>query len=289
VNNGFNKKIRMKKVYFANTPWSISEELVSNFIHQTPDNKGVWENIEYTLDKSKADYIVVMDYNTEPVDDEKVIFFGREPKHVKFAYKEWNQKSFGNYHHEKGNSWLAMTWWTKIPYNELLTLEPKKTKNLSVIDSGKRLTEYHNFRVDLIDSLINKHKDVFDCYGSICGNSLPNRDKTRGLIDYKYNLSIENGRTDYYFSEKFCDPILFLTMPIYSGCKQIDKFFPKGSYILFDETKGIDYNVDKIIEICNSNYRDENIENLKEAKHLVLNKYNIWNTISLAINEGKLL
>ena len=277
----------MKKVYFASTPWSDSKTLVENFIHQTPDNKGIWGNIVYTLNKDEADFIIVMDEATESVDESKVIFFGREPHYV--GLKSWDRNSYGNYHHEKGNSWLAMTWWTKLPFNTLLELNPEKTHNLSVIDSGKRYTPYHNFRVDLISEFLKKYPDEIDGYGNICNNTLPYRDKTNGLSKYRYNLVLENGKTDFYFSEKFCDPLLFLTMPIYKGCNQIDKFFPKGSYIEFDDSKGVEYAIDKIREYSKSNYREENIELLKEARDLTLKKYNIWSTISFAVNDKKIL
>jgi hypothetical protein len=277
----------MKKIYFANTTWNESPQLIENFIHQTPENLGVWGNITYTLNKDESDYIIVMDETTESVDPKKVIFFGREPHYI--GLRKWTQESYGNYHHELGNSWLAMTWWTKIQFNNLVNMEPIKNKDLSAIDSGKRHTPYHKFRADLITSFLKKHPKEIDGYGHICNNVLPYRDKTKGLMDYRYNLVLENGKTDFYFSEKFCDPLLFLTMPIYKGCKKIDKFFPKGSYIEFDDSKGIDYAIDMIFDYSKSKYREENIELLKEARDLTLNKYNIWNTISLAVNNKKII
>lgn len=279
----------MKKVYFAATPWASSSEQLANFIHQTPNNTGIWSNIQAVSNQKEADFVIVMDRSMEPVDLKKVIFFGREPKHVHGAYSEWHMPCFGNYHHEMGNSWLAMTWWTKVPFNELINLSPVKEKLISVIDSGKRVTTYHSYRLDLIKSLMKKLKNDLDCYGNIVNNPLPSRDKTKGLEKYRYNLAIENGRTDLYFSEKFCDPLLFLTMPIYSGCKKIDKFFPKDSYVLIDDEKPNDYNVEKIKEVIGSDIREQNIEAIKEARHLVLYKYNIWSTIDLAVNTGRIL
>jgi hypothetical protein len=277
----------MKKIYFADTPWSNSKTLVENFRHQTPDNSGTWENITFTLNKDEADYIIIMDETSESVVEEKVIFLGREPSAV--GLKEWTKNSFGNYHHEKGNSWFAQTWWIKIPFDELITLNPKKEKNLSSIDSGKRYTQYHNFRVDLNLFLRDNFKSEIDVFGPINNKVLPYRDKTNGLHPYRYSLVLENCKTDFYFSEKIADPILMLTLPIYSGCKQIEKFLPKGSYISFDDSKGVEYAAEQIIEISKSNFREDNIENLKEARELMMKKYNIWPTIHKAINEGKLL
>lgn len=279
----------MKKIYFASAPWAGPSQLIENVISQTPNKSGVWGTTTYTLNKNEADFILVQDATYEDVDETKVIFTGREPKHVVGAYREWTKKSFGNFHHEKGNSWLPQNWWIKKSFEELQSINPIKEKNLSIIDTGKRLTNYHNFRVELINKLSEKFGNKLDLYGNISGRVLTHRDKTIGLEKYRYNLAIENGRTDFYFSEKFCDPILLLTCPIYSGCKKIDKFFPKGSYIEIDDTKSLDYNSDRIIEISESNYREENIENIKEARHLILNKYNIWNTLDLIVNTGKVI
>jgi len=44
-----------------------------------------------------------------------------------------------------------------------------------------------------------------------------------------------------------------------------------------------------IFDYSKSKYREENIELLKEARDLTLNKYNIWNTISLAVNNKKII
>lgn len=279
----------MNKIYFASTPWASASEQLDNFIHQTPNNSGIWENIQAVTNQKQADYVIVMDETRESVNPNKVIFFGREPKHVVGAYREWQGPCFANYHHEQGNSWLAMTWWTKIPFDTLVNLNPEKSKNFSIIDSGKRLTEFHSYRLDLIRTIMKTLKSGVDCYGGIVNNQLPFRDKTRGLDQYRYNLAAENGRTDFYFSEKFCDPLLFLTMPIYCGCKNIHKFFPSKSYVLIDEQKSYQYNADFIKETVLSDIREQNIEAIKEARHLVLYKYNIWSTISLAVNKGVIL
>ena len=81
----------MKKIYFANTTWNESPQLIENFIHQTPENLGVWGNITYTLNKDESDYIIVMDETTESVDPKKVIFFGREPHYI--GLRKWTQES----------------------------------------------------------------------------------------------------------------------------------------------------------------------------------------------------
>lgn len=286
--SGTDSSFELKKIHFASY-FKPAKQMKELFSIQTPRSLACWKNIIAVDSQEEADYVIVQDKTNDDLIEKKVIFFGREPKHVPGGFKDWSDRGcYARYHHEYGNSWLPQTWWINIPYDDLLSINPVKTKDLSIIDSGKRLTQYHNFRVDLIESITKKYKNV-DLFGKINGNILPDRDKQNGLLPYRYNLAVENGITDYYFSEKFCDAVLCLSMPIYSGCKNIDKFFPVGSYIKIDESKPVDYIADQINDIIKSDYREQNIQNLIEAKNLVLNKYNIWNTIYLSITNNKVL
>ena len=144
----------------------------------------------------------------------------------------------------------------------------------------------------IINKMIIEYPHDIDVYGKITINQphhpsiqtvLPHKDKRLGLLDYRYSLVIENGSTDYYFSEKISDSLMCWTMPIYYGCKQIHTFLPEGSYINIDINST---NLTKTIkDIIDSNYAEKNIENLKKARTLIMNKYNIWPTIEKAINK----
>jgi hypothetical protein len=250
---------------------------------QTPNNDGVWDNIKLTYNIKEADFVIVQDGSDIGISNFKnVIFFGREPRHIKYHCWE-KEKCYKVFHHENGDCWLPQTWWIGLTYEDLLNLDYIKSKKFSIIDSGKRMTNNHVTRLNFINDITSKYPDEIDLFGKINGLVLPERDKSKALLDYKYTLSIENGQTDYYFSEKFVDPILCLTMPIYHGCKKIDKFFPSGSYYNIDiNKKGADQ---EIYNIINSNYAEENLESLKEARDLILKKYNIWPTIKMAVEN----
>ena len=103
--------------------------------------------------------------------------------------------------------------------------------------------------------------------------------------DYNYSLCFENSHIDNYFSEKFTDCILSWTIPIYWGCTNLDKYFPKDSYYeidIFDKKS-----VDKVVEIINKPITQKNIEALEKARDLILNKYNIWATLENIILLNK--
>ena len=279
------------KIYFHNY-FKPSKELTELFSKQTPGSSGVWQNI-IAVDKAEdADFEIVQDKTDGQYNTEKLIFLGREPWYV---HRHDISNAKYNFHHERGESWLPQTWWVDQDFDSLQQNNSldMKTKLLSVIDSGKTGLQGHNLRVDLIDKLVASDIDV-DVFGKTqrYTNSpkykgpLPERNKAGGLYDYRFNLAIENGRTDFYFSEKFCDPILCNTFPIYLGCKQISKFFPTGSYFELDPEKDM---VDQVKDILSIPVNQLNYQALFEAKSLILNKYNLWNTVSLAINRGKVL
>jgi len=276
------------KIYIP-SHWNINkEDLYNLYCNLSPGKTGNWNNIQLTKNINDCDFVLIQDKCNENIPlDKKVIFFGREPKAVRFyQYNEPNL--FLSFHHENNNTWLPQTWWLSYSYDYLTNLkitDLKKTKNISVIDSGKQLLLNHKIRVKTITKYAEKYP--IDVYGNINNNPLPARSKESGLLDYRYNLCIENCNTDYYFSEKIIDPLLAWTMPIYYGCNKISKFLPPGSYI---EVNPNDSScVDQIKDIVSSDYFEQNIDAIAEARNLILNQYNLLPTLHRAVNNKKIL
>jgi len=281
------------KVYFACYPGTDSVEFRNILLNQTPNEAGIFDDIELCYSKDEADFIIVMDKTNEKIDDySNVIFFGREPWCVE-RNMPTRTDYFGVYHHEVCNSWLPSLWWVGKNYSELLTLKsPEKNKNVSLIDSGKNFTIGHSIRVALVEKISKMFMNSIDIFGkTTVGREnvspfmypLPARKKDDGLLDYKFNIAIENCSTECYFSEKFVDPLLCWTVPIYWGCKNISKFFPAGSFISIDPTgKNA---CEKIIEISQSDFREKNLSAIQEARELILNKYNVFPTVQTAISK----
>jgi len=281
---------KIHKIYFHDY-FLPSKELTELFKKQTPNSSGVWDNVVCVNNVEDADYEIVQDKTSAKYNSEKLIFLGREPYYV---HQHDIVDAKYNFHHEKGNSWLPQTWWLNSDYDTLQNnFDIDKIKLFSIIDSGKATVPGHDFRLELIDKIVASKINV-DVFGKTqryvnspkYKGELPTRDKTEGLVNYRFNLAIENGRTDYYFSEKFCDPVLCNTFPIYLGCKQISKFFPEGSYFELDPEKDLLNQIKRILEIPAT---ELNYNALFEAKHLILNKYNLWSTIHSVINTKKVL
>lgn len=268
------------KVYFCQNGGMKTEDLLRIYAKQTPDSDGQWGRLIGTTDIKSADFFIVQDETSEEIPDlSRVIFFGREPRH--YRYYGWDRECYAKFHHDEGTSWVPVTWWVDLPFRTLEAMSYDKTKLFSVVDSGKKSLEGHRKRVSFIKSAFERyHLDVF---GKINGNVLPPRDKQAALLEYYYHLAIENGQTDYYFSEKICDPLLCLAKPFYFGARKIEQFFPSESYLPIDVN---DFDrFDEILESIGS----INIDSLKEARNLILYKYNIWPTLEMAIFNRKIL
>lgn len=97
-------------------------------------------------------------------------------------------------------------------------------------------------------------------------------DKMDGLLPYRYSLAIENASIPYYFTEKINDCFLAYTVPLYYGCRNIDKYFPSRSYIPIDINNS-DAAIKKIRDVIENDDWNARLDAVKEARELVLNQY----------------
>ena len=109
--------------------------------------------------------------------------------------------------------------------------EHPKSKLISVIASNKTITPEHKARLEFAKKLKKHYGKEIDFYGR---GFLPMVDKLDSLVDYRFQVVLENSSYDHYFSEKLTDCILAGTYPIYYGCSNLDNYFPAHSYLRID-------------------------------------------------------
>jgi len=173
-------------------------------------------------------------------------------------------------------------WWygfdflnNKLNYNlEYLKKNqfPDKTKIMSVITSAKKFMPGHVLRLDFINELKNKFSDQIDFFGD---DSIRLNDKADGINKYRFHLCFENISTDDYWSEKLADPILGFSIPVYYGCKNVEKYFKEG--IIQLDLSNKEESLKKIEFILNNN--EVIYENLKS--HIINNRSKILNKLNL--------
>lgn len=155
----------------------------------------------------------------------------------------------------------------------------KKSKHLSTIISEKKRTEGHLLRHVLAKEL----ESVMDAFG-------PNYKrwkgdwvhKIEGLQEYRFHLTIENSRQDFYFSEKLIDCLITGTIPIYWGCPSIGKFFNLDGMIIFDNLADLK----EKLKLCTEDYynskKDAILDNYNRAQNYVSTEDWIYKNILTA-------
>ena len=245
--------------------WEKSpKKLLKDYSKLTPHNSGVWKNLIGVNDTNSADYIICLD--DPSIEHSKVIHFRREPDFIKkwttpnLCHQSFDYSSKDKYHA-----------CTRSPrsYSELQNENFRsKLKQISVVSSNK-----HRHRTSFIKKITKNTK--LDYFGNIfTGHSVSLQERSRAFDGYSTSVCIENCAQENYFTEKITDCLLSWCTPLYWGCPNINDFFPEDSYRLIDLN-----NPQQLFEIAKAPMSKKNIDAMREARNLILNKYNIWPTI----------
>ena len=135
----------------------------------------------------------------------------------------------------------------------------------------------HKQRMSFLDALRTKFGDEIDVFGH---GIKPVDDKAEGLLSYQFCICIENSAMNDYWTEKIADSFLSYCVPIYYGCKNINKYFDDLSVIKIDIN-----NPKQAIRIINNIllYSDkiytEKIPYLNKERNKILYEFNIFNEL----------
>jgi hypothetical protein len=149
----------------------------------------------------------------------------------------------------------------------------KKTKRLSWVTSSGSGWAGPRRRMQFLQSISGKVP--FDLYGRGF-DEIP--DKWDGIAPYQYSIAFENYSGSHYFTEKIMDCFVCLTLPLYYGCTEIGKYFPEKSFVRIDPDHP--HIAERINEVISSDLSNDSLEALREAKWLVLYKYNMFSQVA---------
>lgn len=284
----------MIKVCFICNWGPNSKSLFEKYKTFTPSNNGEYKNVKGVDNIQEADYIIVIEgfpsnYKHNP--KQKLICFPREPNLIS-KHKNWEHLNLQHGYTYK-NMYHVVTnpQFLNKNYDFLKLLKyPKKSNILSAVVSTA-----HKNRSNFFIELAKKYPELCDIYGygwknelgksykgvlSNYHNTSNNNSKTKydGLVNYQYSICIENSNQPNYFSEKFTDAILCWTIPIYCGCPNINEYFPEHSYYTIDINSNTV--LEDVVKLSQQPITQLNIDALEKARSLILDKYNIWATIS---------
>jgi hypothetical protein len=258
---------------------------------QSPLGDGVWNGVKFCFKDSEAEYDALLalnypDRSTQvrcPPRNTGILV--QEP--FVSLHRDWIIRSqqdyswfFCHYFPQPGPNFIpshpAVPWHIGKTYAELVHGHIMvKTDRMSCITSNLRHSAGHKLRYSFVKKLADSIPRI-DIYGK--GNHYV-RDKWDALSPYQYSIAIENSTLPNYWTEKLADCFLSWTVPVYYGCPNIYDYFPKKSIILID-IRDAEGSFAKIREILEEDVWEERIPALKEARELVLNKYQFFPHVS---------
>ena len=259
-----------------------------DIMRQTPGQRGIWDNIQFTVAPvEECDYAVMLNNNMKcesivKCPSENIWALMQEP-YVK-GFTDWMSEGHKLFyrvytHHITSKvpkyivSQPALPWYVNKSFDQLSQMDiPAKSKTLSWI-VGKALSVPGHFkRLSFLKFIQEKNYIDIDLYGTAVRVI---EDKWDGLAPYKYSLAIENSCSPDYWTEKIADCFLSWTIPFYYGCTNLNKYFPEESFIRIDIDKP-EIAIDRVKSAINNNEWEKRLPALKTAREKVLNQYQLF-------------
>jgi hypothetical protein len=269
------------------------------WLRHTPGDLGRWKNCNFWINQGtmEADWLVVYDdpkaaVRTRVPKSRRVIVI-TEPPGIK-EYRPGFLDQFGimlspmpvpgfrgtYLHTDVGLPWTfgldyASTQHTvpcRYSYDQLAALTAgEKRPILSTVTSAKARLPRHRARVEFVRALAERLGDRFHHYGR---GFRPVGDKAEAILPYTHHLAIENNDEDSFFTEKITDAYLGWSLPIFSGCRNIETFFPSESLIRFDLTAPDA--IERVVAALDEPITERRFAAIAEARAAVLERYNIF-------------
>lgn len=266
-----------------------------------------WPGYEYSRSTAATDYDWLVVYDEMPRHSsgtykwgaerlecprERTILVTQEPSSVKdYGVKFVHQfghylttrdpevENHPNYHLGRGYYWSY--YGRKL--HEVTAINPEsKNKIISAVCSDKKMKHTcHNQRYNMISYLASTISE-FDWYGR---GVKPLNFKYEALDPYKYHVAIENHIAKGHCTEKLIDSILGECLTFYAGACDVGEWLPTGCFvpIPLDDVREAEYIIKSAIK---DDLFSQRLDDIREAKRLVLSKYNFWAQVIKVIEDA---
>jgi hypothetical protein len=271
-------------------------------LRQTPGGNGRWGNCVFHVNEAmdSCDYWVIYDSLKESeqtsCDPRNVLLITAEPPSLASYHPDYLSKfsTVVTAHTAPAHPNLlaqqqALPWHVGrrqsdhqnlgfgLGYDILSAMDtPRKDRVLSLVCSTKAFSREHRQRNRLVDALQERLGSKLEVFGR---GRREVEDKWDALAPYKYTIVLENSQAAHYWTEKLSDAFLAETYPFYYGCPNLSDYFAEASFGRVDPSN-VDATVDTIERcIANETYGEAK-SYLREAKALVLDRYNLFAMLS---------
>lgn len=266
------------KVCFIYDPWD-NEKTLNLYKKMTPKRSGCWKDLESVTNQDEADWCVVVDDTSRPMNPDRTLYIGAHPQMS--GYEGYRDLSRHLHKLDLAETMGFGEWWLDHDYDYLSSLEPmEKTKDCCFIVSNS-VGGYGRERRKELAKELNGRIDVYGRISGVGAGTLGSTENDGGnhtwgkedvLSKYRYSVEVDVGPTQNYFSERVFDSLLMWCMPLIWGSTNVEQYLPKDSFQYIDiYGSGKD-----ILEISKSDIRERNLGAIAEARQLLLNKYQIF-------------
>ena len=171
---------------------------------------------------------------------------------------------------------------------------PLKTNVISTICSSKYYDPGHKKRIDFLKYMETKEKSAFNIdifnmdnhhnFKNYKGGVKPFRDKSKGMIQYKYYFMCENNFEPGFITEKLWEPILCESLVFYCGAPDVYNYIDPMSFVQinlddFEKAYGI------ISDAIQSNLYEQRLPHIRKMKERLLNEMQFFPRIEQIINN----
>jgi hypothetical protein len=267
-----------------------------DLLRQTPEQKGIWNNIQFTLEPvEECDYLVFLNNRMEEeticqCPKNNIWAIMQEPYYRGLTDwvvegHEWFARIFTHCPPAADKKYVpsspAIPWQVDKTFDQLANEKvPAKSKMVSWI-SGKGFDlPGHLLRNSFLRCIQHSNLEI-DLFGRAVQYYI--EDKWDGLAPYYYSIAIENNSGPHMWTEKLADCFLSWTIPFYFGCTNLEKYFPRGSFIQLD-LNDFETSLEIIREAASIQNWESRFSALEQARNLVLYNYQLFPFIAEQIN-----
>ena len=268
-----------------------------DFFMQTPEQKGLWEDIQFTFDPvDECDYLIMLNNQmkkdvTVKCPRENVWAIMQEP-YMK-GHTDWMVEGHSAFaqvltHHLPSTdhkyilSHPADPWHVQKNYDQLVgSTIPDKVRSISWIAGNPTDLPGHRKRSEFLEFVRKDASIDIDYFGRAIRFI---EDKWDGLASYKYSVVIQNSSSSDYWTDVVADSFLSGTVPIYYGCTNLEDYFPADAFIRIDITQP-KLSLKKLQSLTEEDDWNKRLPSLQKARDLVLHRYQFFPHIVRLIRQ----
>lgn len=176
----------------------------------------------------------------------------------------------------------CLVWINGHSFEELAAMPDfPKTELISAICSRKLMKKTEHFKRHTMYEYLLENLPGFSWKGQGID---PIDYKYQALDTFKYHIVVENCNQPYHWSEKIADAIMSLCLPFYSGDPKLEQILPPESFIRIPNDNPPEA-LRIIKNAIDNNEYEKRLPALKEARRLLVERYNLYQQVISVIQE----